>query len=593
MSIENLITDHLETWTTAQVPKKSGGRGRGKKTNGQNSYGINKLRELILELAVRGKLVPQDPNDEPAPELLKKIATERARLVKDGKIKKHKPLPDISEDEKPFELPNGWEWSRLVNVIEVIRGITFPSSEKSKIPEDGRVACLRTSNVQNRIEWEDILYIRRQFVKRKDQYIQINDIVMSMANSRELVGKVAIIEKQPPLDTAFGGFLGVLRPTILNPFYVMLLLRVPMNRRLLIDGANQTTNIANISIANLNPLVLPIPPLAEQHRIVDKVDELMALCDKLEQEQTNNSETHQLLVKTLLDTLTHAKDHQDFIETWQQIEKNFDILFTTEASIDELKQTILQLAVMGKLVPQDPNDEPASVLLEKIAKEKARLVKEGKIKKQKPLPPIGENEKPFELPMGWERVSLRHLGIFSGGKTPSKAKSVYWDGDIPWVTSKDMKVKHIIGSEDHVTQRAIEDGLAIYHPEAILFVVRSGILRHSFPVAVTKVDCTVNQDIKVLSLFLADLSPYIYLMMRGFEKYILLNLSKSGMTVESIMFQEFSDHYFILPPLTEQYRIVAKVDELMAICDSLKERLNDAQTTQVQLADAILGQVAS
>ena len=126
MSVENLVTDHIETWTTAQVPKKSGGRGRGKKTNGQTLYGIKKLRELILELGVRGKLVPQEPKDEPAYELLKKIAKEKARLVKEGKIKKQKPLPEIGEDEKPYELPQGWAWSRLGRILDVQDSIRVP-----------------------------------------------------------------------------------------------------------------------------------------------------------------------------------------------------------------------------------------------------------------------------------------------------------------------------------------------------------------------------------------------------------------------------------------------------------------------------------
>lgn len=248
---------------------------------------------------------------------------------------------------------------------------------------------------------------------------------------------------------------------------------------------------------------------------------------------------------------------------------------------------------MGKLVPQNPNDEPSSVLLEKIAEEKTRLIKAGKIKKQKALPEIGEDEKPFELPSGWEWITLSHLGFFSGGKTPSKAKSIYWDGNISWVTPKDMKVKHIIESQDHVTQKAIDDGLALYSEEAILFVVRSGILRHSFPVAITKAPCTVNQDLKVLSLFNNELSSYVQLMMKGFERYILMNLTKSGMTVESIVFDKFSKHYFIFPPLAEQHRIVTKANQLLTLCDSLKANLNQAQTTQTHLADAIVKQAVN
>jgi type I restriction enzyme S subunit len=372
--------------------------------------------------------------------------------------------------------------------------------------------------------------------------------------------------------------------------YVLLYLKAP---QFLLLGVTKMTGTAGQKRVPKdffaeNPF--PLPPLAEQHRIVAKVNELMALCDQLEQQQTDSNVAHQILVETLLATLTDAADQGELEAAWQRIADHFDTLFTTEHSIDQLKQTILQLAVMGKLIPQEPNDEPAGVLLKKIAVEKTRLIKNSKLKKQDPLPEIAEEEKPFELPDNWEWVSLSHLRVFSGGKTPSKAKNIYWNGDIPWVTPKDMKAPQIFDTEDHVTAPAIDDGLALYGSETLLFVVRSGILRHSFPVAIAKVPCSVNQDLKVLTLYLEELSSYVYLMMRGFEQYILKNLTKMGMTVESVMFDKFSKHYFMLPPLAEQQRIIAKVDELMAICDTLKARLNDAQTTQIQLADAIVEQ---
>ena len=189
MAVEKLIVDHIDTWTTALQTRSTAGRGSSGKID---LYGIKKLRELILELAVRGKLVPQDPNDEPASELLKRIAAEKAELVKLGKIKKPKPLPEISEEEKPFELPEGWEWVRLGDFTNIIRGITFPGSEKAQTYSQGKIACLRTANVQEQIDWDDLIYISDSFVKREDQFLQENDIVMSMANSRELVGKVAL-----------------------------------------------------------------------------------------------------------------------------------------------------------------------------------------------------------------------------------------------------------------------------------------------------------------------------------------------------------------------------------------------------------------
>ena len=410
MTIEKLITDHIDIWSSAVQTRSTAGRG----SNGKiDLYGIKKLRELILELAVRGKLVPQDPNDEPASELLKRIAAEKAELVKQGKIKKQKPLPEISEDEKPFELPEGWECARLGNTVAIIRGITFPASEKHKEPSKGKIACLRTANVQDSIEWDDLLYVSESFVKRSEQFAEKGDIVMSMANSRELVGKVAYIYNIPTGSATFGGFLSVIRPYGFNAAFLMSVLRSPNIKSNLIDSSSQTTNIANISLEKLNPLVISVPPIGEQNRIASKVEELMSLCDQLEQQSLTSLDAHQQLVETLLASLTDSQNAEELAENWARISQHFDTLFTTEASIDALKKTILQLAVMGKLVPQDPNDEPASELLKRIEQEKAKLVKEGKIKKQKPLPPVSDEEKPFELPEGWKWCRLGDLAIGS------------------------------------------------------------------------------------------------------------------------------------------------------------------------------------
>ncbi|EJJ5199421.1 restriction endonuclease subunit S, partial [Salmonella enterica] len=162
------------------------------------------------------------------------------------------------------------------------------------------------------------------------------------------------------------------------------------------------TGQPNVNGNTLKKMFFPLPPSNEQNKICSRVQTLLNLCDQLEQHSLTSLDAHQQLVETLLTTLTDSQNAEELAENWAHISEHFGTLFTTEASIDALKQTILQLAVMGKLVPQDPNDEPASELLKRIAQEKAQLVKDGKIKKQKPLPPISDEEKPFELPEGWE-----------------------------------------------------------------------------------------------------------------------------------------------------------------------------------------------
>jgi type I restriction enzyme S subunit len=574
-----LITDYMDVWTSAQMTKSTAGRGNNGK---QTAYGIKKLRELILELAVRGKLVPQDPSDEPASVLLGRIAEEKARLVRDGIIKSQKGTAKLNEEDKPFILPLSWKW---ITVSEI--GYTQTGGTPSKN--------------NNELFGRDI-----PFIKPGDIYpthVDYTNEGLSLAGQKMLgrtapagsvlmvcigtIGKCNSIDR----NCSFNQQINSITPYINITNFLVISLNAQYFQQEAWKKSSSTT-IAILNKRNWEAIPIPLPPLKEQHRIVAKVDELMALCDQLEQQQNDSTAAHQTLVETLLGTLTQSADPTEFAAAWQRIAEHFDTLFTTEHSIDQLKQTILQLAVMGKLVPQDPNDEPASVLLEKIAEEKARLIKEEKISKQKGLFDACQ-KKPFELPDGWQWISLSHLGVFSGGKTPSKAKSSYWNGDIPWVTPKDMKIAQIYDTEDHITALAIDDGLALYEPEALLFVVRSGILRRTFPVAISKVHCTVNQDLKVLSLYNKELVSYVYLMMRGFEQYILKNLTKTGVTVESVMFDEFSRHYFMLPPLAEQHRIVAKVDELMALCDTLKARITEAQTTQIQLADTIVGQAVA
>ncbi|EHN9377152.1 restriction endonuclease subunit S [Salmonella enterica] len=584
MAVEKLIVDHIDTWTTARQTRSTAGRGSSGKID---LYGIKKLRELILELAVRGKLVPQDPNDEPASELLKRIAAEKAELVKQGKIKKQKPLPEISEEEKPFELPVGWEWVRLGDFTNIIRGITFPGSEKAQTYSQGKIACLRTANVQEQIDWDDLIYISDLFVKREDQFLQENDIVMSMANSRELVGKVALASLPNNSKFTFGGFLSVLRPLFVNEQYLMALLRCETYKSQLIESASQTTNIANISLAKLNPLLVCLPPANEQTCIAKKLSELMSLCDQLEQHSLSNLDAHQHLVETLLTTLTDSHNADELAENWARISEHFDTLFTTEASIDALKQTIRQLAVMGKLVPQDPNDEPASELLKRIAQEKAQLVKDGKIKKQKPLPPISDEEKPFELPDGWEWVRLGEIGEIKGGGTPSKNNSEFWEGDIPWVSPKDMKVDYISKSELTISQEAVQNSsVTLISEGSLLFVVRGMILAHTFPVAIAKKEVTINQDMKAISTNLYH-TDFLIKMMQACSTRVLSLVDRSSHGTCKLVSDKLFNLVLPIPPLKEQLRISSEVHGFISHCEKLKKNIKETQQTQLHLADAL------
>jgi type I restriction enzyme S subunit len=264
--------------------------------------------------------------------------------------------------------------------------------------------------------------------------------------------------------------------------------------------------------------------------------------------------------------------------------EEFHLLAAAPNGVQRLRELILSLAVRGKLVPQDANDEPASELLKRIKAAKAKLLATGKLKQDKTFPVLQPEERPFDLPIGWEYIRLSELGEFKGGKTPSTNNERYWHGSIPWVSPKDMKGSLISQTEDFVTPHAIEDGLSIIPAESVLIVVRSGILRRTVPIAINAVPCTVNQDLKALTPFLPPMARYLQVMLRGFERLILTSLTKVGTTVESIKFDEFCLQPFPLPPLAEQHRIVDKVDELMALCDHLDAQ----QSTQTEAHERLV-----
>ena len=338
-----------------------------------------------------------------------------------------------------------------------------------------------------------------------------------------------------------------------------------------IEYANNAThgmNLPRVGTDKARLALIPICSEATQHRIVAKVDELMALCDQLEQHADASLGAHQTLVETLLSALTSAADHAQFASAWQRIAGHFDTLFTTKESIDQLKQTLLQLAVMGKLVPQDPDDEPASELLKKIAAEKAKLVKEGKIKKDKPQLPIAEEEKPFKVPAGWRLVRFGDLLINRDSER------------IP--LSLDERATRR-GKYDYYGASGVIDSIDAYlFDKPLLLIGEDGanLINRSTPIAFMAYGkYWVNNHAHVLDGYSEALLLYVclYINAISLEPYVTgtAQAKMNGIVVA-------------IPSLAEQHRIVAKVDELMALCDQLKSRLSDAQTTQLHLADALV-----
>lgn len=553
----------------------------------ESPKGIQKLRGLVLELAVRGKLSEQNPADEPVSELLKRIEMEKRQLIKAGAIKELEVFPPVDENEKIFGLVQRWEYIRLGSVVQNVRGITFPASAKESYSTQENIACLRTTNIQQEVEWDDLIYVSQNYVNNPEKIVQVGDVLISLANSRELVGKTAIVRSIPVDKATLGGFIGAIRPFIISSEYVNYFLTSASTRKYFIIEASQTTNLANISTGKLNFTPFAMPPLAEQHRIVAKVDELMQLCDQLEAEQAQREHLHESAAKSTLFHLSGASSKSEALHYWQQAEQHFSALFDRVSTVEELRATILQLAVQGRLVPQNPDDEPASVLLERIEAEKQRLIKAGEIKKSDKLPPITDDEKPYELPNGWEWVRMQNIFDVRDG-THDTPKYVVGDG-VPLITSKDFSNGRI--SFENARLISFEDHLIIkkrssVERDDILFSMIGGNIGNQVLVATDKEFSIKN--VALYKYYAKDLTLPRYLK-RFLEKLAeTLQKSASGGAQPFVSLSYLRNILFPLPPLPEQHRIVAKVDELMQLCDQIEEEATQSRELSAKLMDSIL-----
>jgi len=384
-----------------------------------------------------------------------------------------------------------------------------------------------------------------------------------------------------------------LRPILILPKFVMAFLRAPSIRSSLIDSASQTTNIANISLAKLRPLQFPIPPLAEQHRIVAKVDKLMALCDRLETEQADAESAQAKLVETLLGTLTQSAGAADFAENWKRIAQHFDTLFTTEFSVDALKQAVLQLAVMGKLVPQEPNDEPSARLIERVAQEKARLDAKGSGKKAKPIPVVKEDETPFVAPEGWQWQRLEELLTISGGVTLGRKL-----GERNLISRPYLRVANVqrgyllltqmktieVPVDEQDKYRLVEGDLLITEGGDWDKVGRTAIWRNEID------DCLHQNHVFKARRLTSDWNSRwteMYLNAAPARAYFAAS-SKQTTNLASINMTQLKACPFPVPPLPEQSRIVAKFDELMALCDHLRAELVESCARHERLASTLI-----
>ncbi|MGY0312641.1 restriction endonuclease subunit S [Alteromonas macleodii] len=579
MSVENIITENLDIWTSAIKTKSASGRGSSKKLE---LYGIKRLRKLILDLATSGKLTAQEQTDQPVGLLLEKLKDERLSLRKNQNLKKIKSLPPISENEIMAEIPNSWAWIRFGECVVIRSGNSFP--KEKEVPE-GNIPYCKVGDMN--------LPENKTSITTSSRYINPNSkdlLALIPANSIAFPkrgGAIATNKKKYVKQPLFVD-LNVMAVTPFEPLlleYVMIWLES-------IDLAelNTGTSVPQINNKDVEPLLFPCPPIDEQRRIVEKVNELKSLCDLLESQTEASIEAHQTLVKSLLETLTNAKDADELNESWQCISEHFDVLFTTEESIDQLKQTILQLAVMGKLVKQDPNDEPASKLLERIAAEKEQLIKDKKIKKQTELKEVNESDFPFSTPEGWAVVRLGALipqfqnGASSRGDKKGKETIVLRLADIKDWRISENDTRRLIINEETIEKYLLKKGDTL-----IIRVNGSSEIVGRF-ITVEKETDAIYCDHFIRMRFPIPCIEPNYLAILGSSRLVrdkISDLFISTAGQKTVNQTHISSLTLSIPPIMEQKRISERVRYLVAICDELKSKLQTVQRTISNVADSV------
>jgi type I restriction enzyme S subunit len=570
---------------------------------------IPRLRQFILDLAVQGQLVLQDPSDEPAVELLNRMQVEKDRLAKDRLRKRLRATPLIDASEAPCFLPTTWEWVRIGDLL-----LGDSQNGYSKKPDDdvNGIPILRISAGTVRkdgiVAEEEHKFIGGVQPPQQEQYqLQPGDLLACRFNgNRSFVGRLSL----------YLGYFGIkpiypdklIRLRLLSRFVLPKLVRCFAESSVVrgdVEGYCITT-VGNwgISAANLKEVKIPLPPLAEQHRIIAKVDELMALCDQLDAAKTEREQSRDRLVAASQHRLNSpadtaetdpsnlparqadtCRDHASFVFN------HLPRLTTRPEHIKQLRQTILNLAVRGKLVPQDPNDEPAVELLKRIHAEKARLVKAGKINREKPLIPAGDSELAFGLKPGWQATKIGQIlvELQTGPFGSSLHQSDYQKGGIPVINPASIKNERLVPIDGMAVGLETLERLATFKLRVGDIVMgRRGEMGRCAVVTELESGWLCGTESLILRLpecvfprFFVTLigSPFVREYLGG---------SAVGATMQNLNQSILLNLVIGLPPLAEQHRIVARVDELMALCDQLEVQLATTEADSRRLLEAVL-----
>jgi len=545
---------------------------------------VPRLRRFILDLAVRGKLAEQDPKDEPAAKLLERIRAEKVRLAKEGKQKKT--VIGSVEDgiDAPFSLPPTWTWGCLGDVAQY--GLSEKVDSNKDIAVDTWVLDLEDIEKDTSRLIERMPSSARPFRSTKTIFKR-GDVLFGKL--RPYLNKVLVADQDGVCTTEIIPIRGYCE---LVPEYVKLVLKSPLTMAR-VDRLMYGMKMPRLGTGDAAALSFPLPPLAEQPRIVAKVDELMVLCDWLAAAQAERESRRDRVVAASLHRLNNGADPHAHREHARFYLRHLPRLTTRPEEIQQLRQTVVNLAVRGKLVRQDPKDEAAPKLLERIQTEKEQLVRDRKIRRHDPLPLIGVDEEPFSIPESWEWTRLGTIcSVITDGAhhTPK-----YQEEGIPFLSVKDVSGGTIDFSRTRfISETAHRELCKRCMPEFGDILLTK--------VGTTGIAVTVDVD--------RDFSIFVSLALLKFsqpnlDRRYLRHLINSpfvtqqsadntqGIGNKNLVLRLINQFVIPLPPLAEQHRIVAKVDELMALCERLKAQLTAAQTESRRLLEATLHQALS
>ena len=552
--------------------------------------GVARLRELILTLAVQGKLVPQDPKDEPASELLQRVATSAAvRAVKIIKAKGGK-----DEIAAPYGLPDAWAWSRLGDIVENMGSGWSPACDEGERIDQTRWAVLRTTAVQvNEYRAREHKVIPAKLSPRPEIEVKDGDILITRAGPMNRVGISCWVNNTPPrlmLSDKIVRFHSIADEML--PAFIVLALNAGWTKGQIEKAkTGMAASQVNISQSDLRAFWLPVCSRVEQSRIVTRVEELMRLCDALEAKAQLAAAQHTQLVSTLLGTLTQSGTPEQLTESWQRIATHFDLLLDRPEAVDALEQTILQLAVRGLLVPQDPQDEPASELLKKIRTEKDRLIAEGKIKRDKPLPAIAVDERPFALPPGWEFVRL--LDLMPEFQNGASSRGDVGGQSITVLRLADIKGRRISLADTRQIPIAVADIKKYQLVQGDILITRvngSADIVGQFNLCDREVDAIYCDHFIRMRIDRRCIAPDFCALLGESEtiRKAIKNLFITTAGQKTVNQGHIGSLTFGLPPLAEQSRIVTRVESLRRLCAELRQRLAASQSTQAHLAEALV-----